>query len=60
MKPPPEEPSGAVRKFVPAMIAYIVLGVVAWFWLAGTPRTAVLVLLGGLAAKTVIARAAGW
>jgi hypothetical protein len=47
-------------KFVPAMIAFGVLGVVAWFWLAGTPRFMVLVLLGGLAAKTVIAKAARW
>jgi hypothetical protein len=46
------------RKFLPAMIAYVVLGVIAWFWLGGTPRTAVLILLAGLAAKTVIARAA--
>jgi hypothetical protein len=48
------------QKFVPAIIAFAILGVIAWFWLAGTPRLAVLILLGGLAAKTVIARAAGW
>jgi hypothetical protein len=53
-------PQDTGRKFIPAMIAYCVLGVVAWFWLAGTPRIAVLILLGGLAAKTVIAKAAGW
>jgi hypothetical protein len=48
------------QKFLPAIIAFAILGVIAWFWLAGTPRIAVLILLGGLAAKTVIARAAGW
>jgi hypothetical protein len=48
------------QKFLPAMVAYGVLGVISWFWLAGTPRIAVLVLLAGLAAKTAIARAAGW
>lgn len=48
------------QKFLPAMLAFAVLGVIAWFWLAGTPRIAVLVLLGGLAAKTAIAKAAGW
>jgi hypothetical protein len=53
-------PEDTARKFLPAMIAYGVLGVIAWFWLAGTPRIAVLVLLGGLAAKTIIAKAAGW
>ena len=53
-------PEETARKFLPAMIAYAVLGIVAWFWLGGTPRLAVLVLLGGLALKTVIAKAAGW
>ena len=53
-------PEDTARKFLPAMIAYAVLGIVAWFWLGGTPRIAVLVLLGGLALKTVIAKAAGW
>jgi hypothetical protein len=45
-------------KFVPALIAFGVLAVVAWFWLAGTPRYMVLVLLGGLALKTIAAKAA--
>jgi hypothetical protein len=48
------------KKFIPAMLAYIVLAVVSWFWLAGTARIAVLILLVGLAAKTVIAKAAHW
>jgi hypothetical protein len=48
------------RKFIPVMIVYLLLAGVAWFWLAGTPRLAVLVLLGGLAAKSVVARAAKW
>lgn len=60
MNLPPIDPEASARKFLPAMIAYVVLGVITWFWLAGTPRIAVLVLLGGLAAKTVIARAARW
>lgn len=53
-------PEETARKFLPAMIAYVVLGAISWFWLAGTARIAVLVLLGGLAAKTVIAKVAGW
>jgi len=53
-------PDRTARKFLPAMIAFGVLAVIAWFWLAGTPRLAVLVLLGGLALKTMIAKAAGW
>jgi hypothetical protein len=53
-------PDSTGSKFLAAMIAYGVLGVIAWFWLAGTPRIAVLILFGGLAAKTIIARAAGW
>jgi hypothetical protein len=48
------------KKFLPAMIAFGILGVIAWFSLAGTPRIAVLILLAGLAAKTAIAKAAGW
>jgi hypothetical protein len=48
------------QKFLPALIAFVILGIIAWFWLSGTPRIAVLVLLGGLAAKTVIAKGAGW
>jgi hypothetical protein len=48
------------QKFLPAMLAFGVLLVVAWFWLAGTARIAVMVLLAGLAAKTMIAKAANW
>ncbi len=47
------------RKFAAAMIVYSVLAVVAAFWIKGTPRIAVWILLGGLALKTVIARAGG-
>ncbi len=43
-----------------AMIVYAVLAIVATFWIAGTLRIAVWILLGGLALKTLIARAAGW
>jgi hypothetical protein len=53
-------PDSTAKKFLPAMIAYGVLGVVAWYWLGGTPRIAVLALLAGLAAKTAIAKAARW
>jgi hypothetical protein len=54
------KPEQTARRFLPAMVAYLVLAIVAWFWLGGTPRIAVLVLLAGLAAKTVVARLAGW
>jgi hypothetical protein len=47
-------------KFVVAMIVYAVLAVIAAFWIEGTLRIAVWILLGGLALKTLIARAAGW
>lgn len=47
-------------KFGAAMIAYAVLAVIDWFWLAGTLRIAVWILLGGLALKTWIAWKAGW
>jgi hypothetical protein len=48
------------NKFAVAMIIYGVLGLTAAFVLHGQFRWAVLILLGGLAIKTWIARAAGW
>jgi hypothetical protein len=47
-------------KFAAAMMIYGVLGLIALFILHGQFRWAVLILLGGLAVKTLIARAAGW
>ncbi|MCU1257858.1 MAG: hypothetical protein JWO80_743 [Bryobacterales bacterium] len=47
-------------KFIAAMIVYAVLAVVAAFWIEGTLRIAVWILLGGLALKTLIAKKAGW
>jgi hypothetical protein len=47
-------------KFVTVMIVYALLGLVATFVLHGQFRWAVLILLGGLAVKTLIARRAGW
>ena len=47
-------------KFIGAMVTYAVLAAVATFWIDGTARIAVWILLGGLALKTVIAQAAGW
>lgn len=43
-----------------ALGAYAVLGVIALVRLQGTVRYAVLILLAGLLAKTVIADRAGW
>ncbi len=47
-------------KFAVAMTIYAVLALAGWFVLTGNMRLAVLILLGGLAVKTCIARAAGW
>ena len=46
------------QKFIPVLIVYLILGAISWFSLIGTPRLAVLILLAGLAAKTMVARAA--
>ncbi len=43
-----------------AMGAYAVLALLAAFTLDGLFRIAVLIFLGGLAAKTLIAHKAGW
>ena len=42
------------------MIVYGLLGLIGVFLLHGQFRWAILILLGGLALKTLIARAAGW
>ena len=42
------------------MIIYAILGLVGICVLDGKFRLAILVLLGGLALKTLIARRAGW
>lgn len=49
-----------VSKFAIALGIYALLGLIAIFILHGNFRWAVLILLGGLAIKTLIARAAGW
>jgi hypothetical protein len=43
-----------------AMGAYAVLALLAWTTLDGWMRYGVWILLGGLAAKTLIAHKAGW
>lgn len=47
-------------KFAVVMIVYAVLALIGWFVLTGNMRLFVMILLGGLAIKTYIARAAGW
>jgi hypothetical protein len=47
-------------KFAVVMIVYGLLALVAAFVLHGQFRWAVLILMVGLALKTLIARAAGW
>jgi hypothetical protein len=47
-------------KFAIVMVVYSALALIAVFVLSGQIRLAVLILLGGLAVKTWIARAAGW
>jgi hypothetical protein len=48
------------NKFAVAMTIYGILGLIGLLVLHGQFRWAVLILLGGLAIKTLIARAAGW
>lgn len=48
------------KKFIVAMVVYAILALIATFWIDGTLRIAVWILLGGLALKTLIAHAAGW
>jgi len=47
-------------KFAVVMAVYALLALIAVAVLHGQFRLAVLILLGGLAVKTWIARAAGW
>jgi len=47
-------------KFAIAMTVYGILALIAFFLLHDQFRWGVLILLGGLAVKTWIARAAGW
>jgi hypothetical protein len=47
-------------KFAIVMMIYGLLALIALFVLHGQFRWAILILLGGLAVKTWIARAAGW
>ena len=42
------------------MVIYGVLALIGWFVLTGNMRLFVMILLGGLAVKTWIARSAGW
>ena len=48
------------NKFAIAMVIYGVLGVIGFFVLQGQIRLALMILLGGLVLKTLIARGAGW
>jgi hypothetical protein len=50
----------ANRRLLSAMAAYAVLAGLAFLQLHGKVLYAVLILFGGLAAKTVIADKAGW
>lgn len=47
-------------RFISAMGAYALLATLCFFTLDGVLRTAVWILLGGLALKTCIAFKAGW
>ena len=47
-------------KFTVVMIIYAILGLTAICVLHGQFRLAILILLGGLTVKTLIARRAGW
>lgn len=47
-------------KFWIAMAVYALIALLATFWIEGTLRTAVWILMAGLALKTVVARKAGW
>jgi hypothetical protein len=49
-----------VNRLYWAMGAYAVLALLALFTLDGVLRAGVWILLGGLAAKTLIAHKAGW
>ena len=42
-------------KFRVAMASYAILAIIAGFWIDGTLRTAVWILLGGLSLKTLVA-----
>lgn len=42
-------------KFKIALATYAILAVIAAFWIEGTLRTAVWILLGGLTLKTLVA-----
>lgn len=48
------------KRFAIAMSIYVVLALIAVVVLKDQIRLAVLILLGGLAVKTLIARAARW
>jgi hypothetical protein len=48
------------NRFLAAMAVYAILAVLAAFTLDGLLRAAVWILMAGLAAKTWIARKAGW
>ena len=47
-------------RFLSALSAYTILATLAFFTLDGMLRTAIWILLAGLAAKTWIAYKAGW
>ena len=51
---------GMPSKFFVVMIIYALLALIGIFALHGQFRWAILILLGGLAVKTLIARRAGW
>jgi hypothetical protein len=50
----------STRKFAIALALYCLLAIVGWFTLSGNIRLFMFILLGAMALKTWIARAAGW
>ncbi len=58
--PEEEAKPSSNKRLLGAMAAYLVLGGFACLQLHGTVLYAVLILFGGLAAKTIIADKAGW
>jgi hypothetical protein len=47
-------------RFAAALAAYAILALLATFTLSGKPRTAIWILMAGLAVKTCIAYKARW
>jgi len=62
MMPGPQVPEARskLNRLYWAIAAYTAIGLLAWTTLDGLLRYGVWILLGGLAAKTLIAYKAGW